>query len=685
MKKILCLVLSFLMIFPLAVSAEVSGEISYSETAKNVYIAGNLSKADVQSGSVVTITIADSTGAVKYISEIDVDSDSKYETKFKFSGDLSDCVLNIKEGDNDVTKSVEVAYVTQPTTYSLTLRDENESQVIEADEIIKATADITNKYGNNGKFQILAAFYGADNKMIACEQITDGSYTFYDLKKEISGFSDVKVPAGTEKIKAFMWNDTQTIIPLSQEQIKLAGDKTFGGDTEQITVAFMGDSLTHGSQYLKVIEHYYHTRYPNKDIIFVNKGISGNSFSNVINRFEWDITENEITGEIDEATICLGFNDSTPRYYLEGVDYDNIPADASAEVLESKEKVDGRITTYVDNCKTLIEMCREKGISLTLITTFVFDHAIVAEGAEFDYPASVNDYGLRRMTEEVKKIAEEYDLPVIDMWTTTSGLTDRVREEYGLSDSDIVITGTDGVHPGEQGGFYMSYEFIKQQDGNPIVAKVEVDASTGSKSTERADVVVTDYSKNKVEYEYLAHAIPVAYTSYYKQYEDWGVPVTEDINQEIIKVTGLEEGNYTITIGGNVLTKTYTANELDAGVNIAIDDNNPAQIQSKEAHKKAVKKVSNEATYRSIAITEQAIRSHPEIDISQFNENSTTDELKVLGGYTGNYKNYFSNSSTNYGSKLYEVENWAKLRAAEQEAKELAKPVQRTVVIEKVQ
>ena len=78
---------------------------------------------------------------------------------------------------------------------------------------------------------------------------------------------------------------------------------------------------------------------------------------------------------------------------------------------------------------------------------------------------------------EVKDIAEEYDLPVIDMWTSTSETTDRVREEYRLSDNAVVITSTDGVHPDEQGGFYMSYQFIKQQDDTcATVAKVEIDA-----------------------------------------------------------------------------------------------------------------------------------------------------------------------------------------------------------------
>ena len=182
----------------------------------------------------------------------------------------------------------------------------------------------------------------------------------------------------------------------------------------------------------------------------------------------------------------------------------------------------------------------------------------------------------------------------------------------------------------------------------------------------------------------MAHAIPLAYTKFYQKWESWGVPVTDDINNEIIKVTNLDKGTYSITIGGNKLTKNYTDEELSKGVNIAIDANNPAQIQSVEAHKVAVSKVSNETSYRAIATTEQGIRNHPEIDISKFGPNSTNDELSVLGAYSSNYKNYFSDNPSNFGSKKYEVENWAKIRAEEQQAKDAAKPIQRTVVIKKI-
>ena len=677
MRKILCLVLSLFMILP---------SVAFAADVKTVHVEGGLEKTVNMVNSNTTITVKDSTGKVVYSGKIDIDADLQYKSDFEVEADISDCTINVKQGDKDINKSIESAYYVQSATCSFDISDENKNKIIETDEFVKSAAVITDKYGNGGKCRVVVLFYDANNKMISCEEFQNGPFTFYDVNGEIN------IPENTSKIKAFMWKDVQTIIPVSKVQKKAADDNTFGEESEKTTVAFMGDSLTYGAQYMKVIEHYYQTRYPDRDIMFVNKGISGNSFSGVIGRFDWDITEHELTGDIDEATICLGFNDLRPQLYIKDVDYDNLGKNPTDEIKKSADSISDRINTYSVNCKQLVQMCKDKGIALTLLTPVVFDHAMVdsrvAMGSDssFNFPEGVNDNGLRRMTDEIKAIGKKYNLPVIDIFTSTSVVTDSVRAEYNLADYYPIVTGIDGVHPEEQGGFYISYQFIKQQDDNcAIVAKVEIDAKTGAKSTEKADILVTDYSSDRVEYEYLAHAIPIANTKYYQKWENWGVPVTEDINNEIIKVTNLDAGTYSITIEGNTLTKNYSANELSEGVNIAIDANNPAQIQSVEAHKIAVSKVSHETSYRAIATTEQGIRNHPEVDISKFSATSTNEELGVLGSYSGSYRNYFTDKETNFGSKKYEVENWAKIRAEEQTAKDMSKPVQRTVVIKKIQ
>ena len=160
MKKILCLILGVLLIIPTLAFADVSGEVSYSQNGQSIYIAGDLSKTESADGNYVTLLITDKTsGAIKYISQLSVDSQKRYETKFIFKDNLEDCNISIKEGNNIVNSSVTASYAEGSTFYSLTLRDENGSHYIEPEELIKATAYITNKHKSGGKYKIIGAFY----------------------------------------------------------------------------------------------------------------------------------------------------------------------------------------------------------------------------------------------------------------------------------------------------------------------------------------------------------------------------------------------------------------------------------------------------------------------------------------------------------------------------------------------
>ena len=397
---------------------------------------------------------------------------------------------------------------------------------------------------------------------------------------------------------------------------------------------------------------------------------------------DWDIAENEVTGDIDEATIMIGMNDLLVVPMTSNSTKDTY--------VQDKDLQQSKRDTYFANLETIVDYFLNKGISLTFITSSLHDEFADFEGASTTtyYPGA--NAVLGEGMEALKDFAAEYDIPVIDLWTTTTEVSDTVRET-GYTGG--IIASTDRIHPSEQGGFYMGYQFAKQQDGNPIVAKVEIDASSRKVATENAEVKLVSTSDTMVEYEYLAGAIPVAYNKHYKKFEnEWNVPITQDINQEIIKVAGLAEGTYTVTIGDNALTKTYTAEELAEGINIAIDENNPAQIQAMQAYEINLQKAVNEETFRRVARTEAFLwdRKYNGLkDVEAIGPNSTEAEIKeILGSLAGSTQvklifDYFSEDPTNYASKNFEAANWTKLMQQAENARSIAKPVKRTVVIEK--
>jgi len=87
------------------------------------------------------------------------------------------------------------------------------------------------------------------------------------------------------------------------------------------TVLFQGDSITDcgrnrdvmydlGSGYPKTVKTLYDTLFPNNDVIFVNKGISGNRARDLLTRYDEDF----LAVKPDFVSILIGINDTWRRY-----------------------------------------------------------------------------------------------------------------------------------------------------------------------------------------------------------------------------------------------------------------------------------------------------------------------------------------------------------------------------------
>ena len=230
----------------------------------------------------------------------------------------------------------------------------------------------------------------------------------------------------------------------------------------------------------------------------------------------------------------------------------------------------------------------------------------------------------------------------------------------------------------------MGYQFIKQKNETSLVSSVEINVKTGDFSSENSTIIIENMSKNKIEYTYLSNSIPVAHTKYYKHTEDFlGYPVTKDINQEIIKITGLEEGAYSIIIDGSSLSKTYTSAELEKGINIA-----PSQQQAVKAYEITEQKNEFETTYRNIATAEYLLVKNNCLTTNELkNADNTTLKNTVKSLIEANpsdiwadlYRRYISGEG--YGSKDNQSESWENIKDLEKCAKLISKPVRQTVLI----
>ena len=655
MKKIISLLIVVCVMFNL--SSVLAYEVSQHKETRVVYMEG---KIDDGEDKFVTLVVKNPESEIVHIGQYETDENGEYSAKFRLKGESADYTYYVKEGSADVNSSVSAIEVTTDASvinFNL-INTKNGGKYIDEESAVKAVAQIENKYDDGEEFAFVLGCYNDENQLIS-SKVSKQQVTNFDTVIAKYGMIDTEIPQGTAYIKGMVWNSVSTIMPIKKYENKLLRNKIFD---DEIVVAFFGDSITHLAQHLKFIETYYKTKYPNKKVVFVNKGISGDRADRIAERFYWDGLDDVVSPDFDEAVIMTGSNDVDRGNYPNGTD-------------DNKQS---SIDKCIDNIRRVIELCKENNISTTLVTPIIFDEGDY-EGASKNENEGVNE-GIGKIAQGVRTLAEEYDLFYIDLYEATNSWTNKIRNNENWK-NDQVILSADRLHPTLFGGFVMGYEFVKQQGNVSLIAEVEIDARNNTYKAQNALVSNVSVQDGAVAYVYKAKALPVAVTNEYQRAESYGIPVTEDINQEIIRVKGLPEGEYKLSMNGTVLGETYTNTQLSAGVNIATNELNPGQITAKKVYESTVKKITKESTYRDIAFMESvAIRFGFNISDHEDAQNWLNNELDP------NFKDFYTSYLESYYSqKPNQKQLWKEITELENDALSLAVTEEITVEITKAE
>lgn len=361
----------------------------------------------------------------------------------------------------------------------------------------------------------------------------------------------------------------------------------FGIGKEEVTIAVVGDSLTQPkASYKMTLEHFYITRYSDRKITFVNKGIGGEGSDTVISRFDWDVMDCE-GKKPDAAILMLGMNDNGPYYYA---DYSKLGS------------TQWHYNQFVKNYTKLVSMFIENDIPVVLMSPTLYDEMENDALSETNYSCEeygANRTGLKNISGYTKALAADNGLPYIPMNEITTDLNERIRAAY--PETGTLFTGSDRVHPTMTGAAFEGFLFAEEQTKNTQISYVSIDSQTKTVKAENAEVIDVEASEAGVSYIYRPKAIPLAATEEYRQIvSDFGYDLTTKLNNEIIKISGLADGSYTVTFDGEYILGTYTADELSNGINIAVNENNPSQIAAKKAYKLLIQKDTASDSYRSL-------------------------------------------------------------------------------------
>jgi lysophospholipase L1-like esterase len=324
----------------------------------------------------------------------------------------------------------------------------------------------------------------------------------------------------------------------------------FGADTfflkDGDRVVFYGDSITDQRLYTVLTETYAVTRYPKLNATFIHSGwggdrVGGGGGGSIDTRLQRDVLAYNPT----VMTIMLGMNDG--RYK---------PADPE------NDKV------YFTGYEHIVSTVRKAvpAIRITVIQPSPYDDVTRAPLFPGGYNAVLLNY-----SKWLSDYARQNNLTVADLNTP---VVDMLRKANATDPANASKILPDRVHPAIAGHLIMAEQLLKAWNARAIVASVSIDAADSKPTVASAEhATVTDLSSsNGIQWTEVDDALPLPFA-------DWtAMPlmsltinssdITEALNQEPLKVTGLKPGRYTLQIDGAAVG-TFTSDDLAKGVNLA--------------------------------------------------------------------------------------------------------------------
>jgi lysophospholipase L1-like esterase len=308
------------------------------------------------------------------------------------------------------------------------------------------------------------------------------------------------------------------------------------------TVVFYGDSITNQRLYTVFTETYVLTRFPRMRVNFVHSGWSGDrvtgGFGGPIDlRLDRDLFAHGPT----VITIMLGMNDAEYRPYDDGIF--NRFALGYRHIL--------------DRIKTAAPEAR-----VTLLEPSPYDD--VTRPPEFagGYNAVLLKYGkfVRELGGARELIVADLNAPVVALLKKASAASPKPAE--------TLIP--DRVHPSTGVHLVMAEALLRAWGAPSVVSTVEIDGSTGTVT--RADNTTIDsvLRQDALEWSQTDQALPMPLET-----DDEAIRLAlrhshfmRALNREILKVSGLPAGRYSLQIDGEAVG-AFDAPEFARGINLS--------------------------------------------------------------------------------------------------------------------
>ncbi len=318
----------------------------------------------------------------------------------------------------------------------------------------------------------------------------------------------------------------------------------------------VGDSITAQRLHTNFIEAYYRTHYPKLALHFRNSGIGGNRTGNVLKRFDYDVAAWKPT----IVSVELGMNDANgpQQEYIKGMKeiIAKIRAIPAQPVLISSSPVDDG---------SVMNDWKSKRCETIHPFTLALKNLAAEESVVFvdQYHPLIDLWGNNRR--KGAEAAAKNPAPAAPVPAPAVAPADAKPTPPRLAPSLIPLRG-DPVHPGDVGQYTMAATILAGLKADGDVSSATLSAEGKVIEAKRCKITDASAKGGTLAFTRLDEASPWPILPGAKQAVEL-LPAMLKLSHYPLKVTGLAEGSYQVSINGKPAA-TVTAKELAAGWNM---------------------------------------------------------------------------------------------------------------------
>ena len=208
----------------------------------------------------------------------------------------------------------------------------------------------------------------------------------------------------------------------NNDRIVFAGDSVTDMGSTQPVGEGLFDNL--GRSYVRIVENYLVTGYPELNIRITNSGISGNTSRVLLERFDRDV----VSLNPDWVSICIGINDVWRQF--------DTPAMLDCQVQPDE---------YEKNVEEMILRVKDKVKGIFILSPYYME-----PNREDKMRARMDEYGAI-----CRRLAEKHGCRFVDF--------QKMYEDFCKIRHSSCIA-WDRVHPNQMGATLMAKEFLRQCD-----------------------------------------------------------------------------------------------------------------------------------------------------------------------------------------------------------------------------